>query len=357
MRKRISLLMALAVAVVPVPASASDSSWQPQSAAARGTFTAVTTGSDDASTAWAFGIGPHGRSFAVRTTGQFAEEWMPAAVPDVGRVHHAAGRWAAGERGALRWVDGAWRRVPFAGRPGAVTTVRAVEVDPLDGERAWAAGVETVPGTPWRRGVVQRWDGSHWQAVPVPTGLLDASSELTAVLPWVAGEVLAFGVDHDRSGDRVLVLRYDGRTWTRVPTPHRPGHDEHVAGYAPASARLVGWTAPVGAPPSARRPLVYRVNPETRELVRERTPAVAAELTAVTTEYGTPLAVGHTAAGRPFAMHLTGDPEEGLWAADAMPDIRGKLLAVSGILVPNIWAVGVASGPAGDRPLVLRNSP
>ncbi len=352
MRKRMSL-WAAAVLVIAVPpaAVAAESQWQVQDSAPWGTLTAVAAGPEAFGT-WAFGVGPHGGSFAVHAVGEFAEKWTSAPVPDVGRVHHAHGGWAVGDRGALRWVEGAWRRVPFATRPGVTTSLRVVETEPLDKDRAWAVGVETA--TRWQRGVVQHWDGSRWTPVQVPAGVLDASSELTGVLPWVDGVVYAFGVDHDRSGDRVLVLRYDGRTWTRLSAPHRPGYDEHVAGHTPDSARLVGWTAPAGAPPSARRPLVYAVDQETGGLTAERTPDVAAELTASATEYGTPIAVGHTAAGRPFAVRLWGDPADVRWEADPMPDVRGRLLAVSGMVVPNIWAVG---GTTSGRPLVLRNSP
>ncbi|MEV0678958.1 hypothetical protein AB0I60_20810 [Actinosynnema sp. NPDC050436] len=346
MRKRIwSLTVALTLAT-PLSATAADSPWQNQPPDGRGALTAVTSGPEGT---WAFGETPEGRSYALRWT----DDWQPAPIPDIGRVHHAQSGWAVGRRGALRWADG-WQRVPVAARPGTTTTLEAVETDPLDGARAWAVGAETAPGTQRRRGVVQRWDGTAWRQVPVPEALLDGSSELTGVEPRGGDEVYVFGVDHDRSGDRVVVLRYAAGAWTSVPVPRRAGYDEHVAGHSSMAARLVGWTAPVGAPASARRPLVLRLEPETREVVRERVPATAAELTSATSEYGTPLAVGHTADGRPFAVRLSGDPAEGRWIADPVPSVRGRLLAIAGIVVPDIWAVGVT--PA-NRPLVLRDSP
>ncbi|MEU4806549.1 hypothetical protein [Actinosynnema sp. NPDC023587] len=346
MRKRIcSLTVALTIAT-PLSATAADSPWQNQPVEARGALTAVTSGPEGT---WAFGEGPDGRSFALRG----AEDWRPVPIPDVGRVHHAQSGWAVGTRGALRWADG-WRRVSVAQRAGVTTTLHAVEGDPLDPGRAWAVGADTVPGTQWRRGVVQRWDGSAWRAVPVPEHLLDASSDLTGVEPRGGDEVFAYGVDHDRSGDHVVVLRYSGGTWAKVPVSRRAGHDEHVVAHSSEAARLVGWTAPVGAPASARRPLVLRLDAETHEVVRERVPATAAELTGATSEYGTPLAVGHTRDGRPFAIRLSGDPANGRWIADPVPAVRGRLLAVAGIVVPNIWAVGVTSD---NRPLVLRDSP
>ncbi|MEU6148704.1 hypothetical protein ABZ816_01755 [Actinosynnema sp. NPDC047251] len=346
MRKRIwSLTVALTLAT-PLPATAADSPWQTQPVEARGALTAVSSGPEGT---WAFGEAPDGRSFALRG----AEDWQRVPIPDVGRVHHAQSGWAVGRRGALRWTDG-WQRVRVAERAGTSTTLQAVEIDPLAPELAWAVGAETVPGTQWRRGVVQRWDGTAWRGVPVPDGLLDTSSELTGVAPRGGDEVFVYGIDHDRSGSRVVVLRYAGGTWTNVPVSRRAGYDEQVVGHNSEAARLVGWTAPVGAPASARRPLVLRVNPDNREVVRERVPATAAELTGVTSEYGTPLAVGHTADGRPYAVRLSGDSENGTWIADPVPPVRGRLLAVAGIVVPNIWAVGVT---AANRPLVLRDEP
>ncbi|ALG12089.1 hypothetical protein AOZ06_39145 [Kibdelosporangium phytohabitans] len=305
--------------------------------------------------AWAFGVRRDGSTYAMRSIGEFADQWAPVDVPDVGRVHALRHVWAAAEKGSLRWADGKWLRVPVPGRP----VLRAIETDPVVENTAWAVGAEQT-STSRQRGAVRKWDGTHWRVVPVPPALVDDSSELTGALVSTDG-VFVYGIDHDRHrGGRVIALRFDGTSWSALPAPPpRPGYEEHVTSHDSSASRLVGWTAPVGASPQLRVPLIYHVDSTTGLLTKEDIPRVAGWLTAVTTEYGTPLVVGSTASQRPLAMHLRYDGEgRTSWTVDEMPDIRnGQLLAVGGTIVPNIWAVGSTRGHHGERPLMLRYSP
>ncbi|ONI88625.1 hypothetical protein ALI144C_06225 [Actinosynnema sp. ALI-1.44] len=334
---------------------AGTSGWQVRSdVGSDGALTAVATIPMGSANAWAFGVRRDGTTYAIHSIGEFADQWAPVDVPDVGRVHSLRHVWAAGEKGALRWTDGKWLRVPVPGH----AVVRAIETDPVAEETAWAVGAEQ--NATGKRGVVLKWDGARWRAAPVPRGLVDDSSELTGALVTSDG-VFVYGIDHDRRhGGRVIALRFDGRSWSVLPTPPpRPGYEEHVTSYDVAATRLVGWTAPVGASPRLRNPLIYHVDSATGRLTKEDVPAVAGWLTGVTTEYGTPLVVGTTASSRPLAMRLRYDGDRRTsWDADEMPDIRsGQLLAVGGTIVPNIWAVGSTAGRHGDRPLMLRYSP
>nr|WP_042198153.1 hypothetical protein [Kibdelosporangium sp. MJ126-NF4] len=306
--------------------------------------------------AWAFGVRSNGTTYALRSVGDFAESWVSVEVPDVGRVHGLVDSWVAAEKGTLRWVDGRWHRVPVPG--GAV--LRAVAEDPVAEGMAWAVGVEPVPGTAKRRGAVRRWDGTRWRNVPVPPRLSGDSSELSSVL-INSDSVDVYGIAHDRHrGSRVLALRFDGESWSALSAPvPLPGHEEHLVGYNGQAHRLVGWSAPVGGSLRSRVPLIYRVDSATGQLAREEVPGVAGQLTAVTSEYGTPVAVGFTAWQRPLAMRLRFDGDgRSSWIIDDLTGVPdGQLSSVGGTLVPNIWAVGISNERDATRPLMVRYNP
>jgi hypothetical protein len=89
-----------------------------------------------------------------------------------------------------------WNAVPVPGRRGALSGVAAASPDDV-----WAVGSE----------LMEHWDGTRWQRVPVPAN--EYLNAITALAPddaWAVGD----------TGDPVrmaLIARWDGRSWKRLP--------------------------------------------------------------------------------------------------------------------------------------------
>ena len=115
----------------------------------------------------------------------------------------AAGRPAASAAAALRHVRPALRRAVtnLTGTPVAVSTLSASD--------AWA-----VEGT----NLVLHWNGTSWVQTALPeygTGsYLDAVDAVSAADVWAAGYY-----DTASSRCQTLLERWNGTTWTRVPSP------------------------------------------------------------------------------------------------------------------------------------------
>ncbi|GAA2618524.1 hypothetical protein SMC26_05125 [Actinomadura fulvescens] len=99
------------------------------------------------------------------------------------------------------------------------------------GAEAWAVG----HGFPWGAAgpVALHWSGTDWEAATMPR---IAKGKLLAVSATAADDVWAVGAD-DRAG---LIMRYDGRAWTRVPCPATRFPLTGVVAIAPDEAWAVG---------------------------------------------------------------------------------------------------------------------
>jgi len=131
----------------------------------------------------------------------------------------------------LRWDGSAWSRVPSPA-PGSQSYLSDVSVAP-DGT-AWAVGsCECIPSQVYS-GMILRWNGSTWLRVPSPNpGTFDG---LTAVgqapdgTAWAVGTTCPLGNCANRSG-QTLVVRWDGTAWSQVPSPS-PGANAYLGGLA-----------------------------------------------------------------------------------------------------------------------------
>jgi hypothetical protein len=89
-----------------------------------------------------------------------------------------------------------------------------------------ARGVWAVGGTNWfspSHPLAQHWNGRSWTQVRTPS---PAGGELTGVAATSASSAWAVGWTGPASegtGQRTLVEHWNGRTWSRVPSPNPPG--------------------------------------------------------------------------------------------------------------------------------------
>lgn len=122
--------------------------------------------------------------------------------------------------------------VPFAGdRSSTLEGVSALS--PTD---AWAVGW-TYQGQR-RKTFIEHWDGDQWKRVPSPNRSLDTDDVLTSVSAISPTDVWAVGFYHSRLPGysyRTLVLHWDGKNWTHVPSPSGHHYSE-LSGVSAVSA-------------------------------------------------------------------------------------------------------------------------
>jgi hypothetical protein len=152
--------------------------------------------------------------------------WRVSAAPRVATYEHLAAvdatgpadAWAVGSSGrdnqgaprvplALRWNGTSWVSMAL---PATGSTALA-GVDARTPSDVWAVGsASSVNGT---QPYVARFDGVSWRRVATPT--IDGGGELTDVVALSPSVAVAVG----RSYGAPLVLRWDGRSWTRQTVP------------------------------------------------------------------------------------------------------------------------------------------
>jgi hypothetical protein len=155
--------------------------------------------------------------FGRRTAAGLAGLLALAAVAPAGA--HPARAAAAGPsatvlRGGV-FKGGAFNGGAFKG--GAFNGASAVRAS-----SAWAVGtIETQPSTLLT--LAARWNGTSWSRVPSPSpGGSNAASELTGVSSTSSSDAWAVG-SYGTFGPQTLALHWNGASWTQVSTPN-PGY-------------------------------------------------------------------------------------------------------------------------------------
>jgi hypothetical protein len=313
----------------------------------------------DAGTTWAFGMTftPYGRGSAVTPlllTGDGTGRWSQAPLAPFGghgrinaaAAHGAGDGWVVGDEddslGGIytqHWNGSAWSLVtaplPDGARGGGLLSVS--EPAPHD---VWGAGWSEITdsvipdpnGGPTRivshfEALVEHWNGSAWQRIPVPQAADFTPQTVVARGPgdvWVAGY---------SAEDNPEIQHFDGRRWTPQALPAtgvfgevaqlgqspdgtlwavgRTGLDDSDRGHALVLRRTAGTWRQVAAPPALHRFTGLAVTP------------------------GGITAVGDTIAdGSPALYRLTGPA----WRQVPLPQPSDG----------SYWYVlGLAAGPAG----------
>ena len=118
---------------------------------------------------------------------------------------------------ALRWNGTSWSVVPSP-TPSGSTGAWLFGVKTLSTTNAWAVGQYFASSQPFLRTLIQRWNGTTWSIVPSPNP--DAAKNLlTDVDGASAGDVWAIGNmgDDGYGGTAVgLVTHWNGSAWSNV---------------------------------------------------------------------------------------------------------------------------------------------
>lgn len=120
---------------------------------------------------------------------------------------------------AMRWNGTGWSQSPTLDIEGPPTTTFLEGIDGLiDSEEIWVVGWSRRPREVAKT-LVQRWNGSSWSIVPSPNPSA-TGNYLEAVAVVSATEAWAVGSSHSQSIDEApLALRWDGFTWQPVQLP------------------------------------------------------------------------------------------------------------------------------------------
>ena len=151
---------------------------------------------------------PVGRSLLGVSTGSATDAWA------VGQYTTSAG---AGATLTEHWNGKKWSKVASPGpNPGEGNILFGVSA--LTPAQAWAVGYNGTSLGP--RTMVLRWNGKAWKRVHSPDpgssfDVLDGVSAVSASDAWAVGNYSS-----DQGGTQItLILRWNGKAWTRVPSP------------------------------------------------------------------------------------------------------------------------------------------
>lgn len=262
----------------------------------------------------------------------------------------AADAWAVGyvadadsiDTVTLHWDGSRWTRVPSPNP--SVERNWLVDVSGSSPSDVWAAG-SYWDETQQRRTLLMHWDGSQWTVVPSPNvagkeNLLNGVTVLSPSEAWAVGSSL----DASFSG-RTLIQRWDGASWTIVPSPNpsERGVGSNLLGVAAASSTDVWAVGDVDTGDFVMGTLAEHWDGTSWRAVATPTVPEGALLGSVAMDSsGAAWAVGWQQAGewlQPLAMRWSG----GQWAIVDGPSFEGVTADFAGVALlgpDEVWAVG-----------------
>jgi hypothetical protein len=126
------------------------------------------------------------------------------------------------------------RIVPSAS-PGSMWSASLAGVNARSKSDAWAVGYRTNSTGTVSKSLIRHWDGEAWTRVASPhpglQSFLGGVSTISASDAWAVG---SYQPNAGLSG-RTLIEHWDGRAWTRVPSPN-PSRRSSLSGVSAASA-------------------------------------------------------------------------------------------------------------------------
>jgi hypothetical protein len=148
------------------------------------------------------------------------------------------------------WNGSAWS-VVSSPNVDVQNALRGVSV--LSASDVWAVGDSTrsfTDGVSTTRTLIERWNGSSWSVVPSPNvGAGNAS--LQAVLAKSASDAWAVGYFDDVTGSipirKTLTMHWDGTRWTVVASPNAGTGDDWLASLASAAGSTAVWASGISA--------------------------------------------------------------------------------------------------------------
>jgi hypothetical protein len=257
--------------------------------------------------------------------------------------------WNPSQTLAAHWNGRSWTRVGTPNPPGGgyFTSVAVTSAS-----NAWAVGLAGPgPGiTALTQPLIEHWNGKHWSLQhfqpPAGGGEFASVAALSASNAWAVGYT---GDERKFSGRQTLIEHWNGRTWTRVPTPNE-GNSSLLYGVTAVSsdnAWAVGQAAL--AADGTSRTLALHWDGRHWTVVPSQTPGGDAGFAAVTASWTHNIwAVGSRNSQcsnggvqcKTLIEHWNGHR----WTLVASPNppsyYLNTLLGISAVSRTDIWAVG-----------------
>lgn len=210
---------------------------------------------------------------------------------------------------------------------------------------AWAVGFSRSGGG--NQTLMEHWNGSSWR-VFLSSSPGTADNELLGVHARSGSDIWAVGAYSSAPVSfKTLVLHWNGRTWTRLPSP-TPG-TEAVLTAVHATSGTDAWAVGHTFTGTHASALLLHWNGHTWQQAKNPIPKTPAELLGVTaTSARNAWAVGYSEKGSSqpsLILHWNGRS----WSRVASPSPGGEntLTAVAASSARNAWAVGVTLGQEG----------
>lgn len=277
--------------------------------------------------------------------------WQRVQTPNIGRVNRAIvtseiEAWAVGDGPSLHLTRGRWEKIPTA--PLLDATAQLFGLAQV-GPDIWTAGYVPERRDSRARGTVQRWDGTQWTELPLPTvGGAWGLAGVGGVSPddvWVVGSV------HEEVGVSI-VLHWNGLDWQRSGMPLASNVNlRDVVALASNDIWVAGHHKGSGGLPDL--PVALHWNGAEWSLVDVG--AVPGQISGLITDGAAIWGLGSSASGpdqEPYVVKLTsvrGDPisTQGLSARSGNYTLHGGAVLPGGRLL----VVGAASArPSDARP-------
>jgi hypothetical protein len=231
------------------------------------------------------------------------------------------------------WNGTAWKQVPSPNPSGGPDILNAVAATSTSS--AWAAGLYTTNASPGGEPLIERWNGTAWQVAATPsfsglTNILYGVTATSATNAWAVGYS-----DNSSSDPQSLILRWNGTTWKRVPSPN-PSAQYTVLYSVAATSATNAWA--VGS--ANFTPLILHWDGTTWQQVTTPVPSGFDTLYGVAATSATNAwAVGSDSVSGTLSFHWNGTTWKQTPGPSASLDLFSAVAATS---ATNAWAVGSA---------------
>jgi hypothetical protein len=244
-----------------------------------------------------------------------------------------------------------WQSVPSP-NVGGSTELRneLLGVDLVSDDEAWAVGWSQHPGGPpyVKDTLTQRFDGRTWSLVPSP----NPSGAVQSVLHSVAGisldDAWAVGSSHDGTlPSRTLIERWQGTQWSIVPSPSPDSQFNElraVAALSPRDVWAVGYRGGTLPETPIETLILHWDGTSWTQVASPSVPGGANQLFALAAITDKDVWAVGSVGGAPLALHWNGT----VWSVVPLSVGSGlsteRLVGVAGAAGDDLWAVGEGRG-------------
>jgi hypothetical protein len=345
----------LALAISGATASAATSSRAAYTSVSGRLYGLVAISGSDA---WAVGLGPSG-SLIMQWNGRTWSQYLTTSGYFIGTAASSARDvWAVGGTNwfspvqplAEHWNGSSWKQIATPSPAGGGYFNAVTATSPRN---AWAVGLKAPggPGVPSpATPLIEHWNGGKWaiqsDQVPAKGGEFTGVAATSSTNAWAVGHT---GPVSEGSGQQTLIEHWNGRNWTRVPSPDA-GISNSLTAITVISADDAWAVGYYTAANGTYRTLALYWNGRHWTQVPSETPGGDAQLLGVTASWTHNIwAVGYTnptrcSNGGPqcrtLIMHWNGARWKVLPSPNPPSGYLNMIWGVSAVSRTNIWAAG-----------------